>query len=54
MTSPIRAMKNSNYNYQSTTSQNYEEEFWKLKAQKAENTIQDLKKENHSLNKRLI
>jgi len=44
MTSPIRGMKNSNYNYQSNTSQNYEEEFWKLKAQKAETSIQELKK----------
>lgn len=52
--SPARDIRNSSYNYVSNTSQHYEEEFWKLRAQKAAATIEELKIENQALNKRLI
>ena len=52
--SPIRQIKGSKYNYVSDTSQQYEEEFWKLKAQRMVGTIEELNVENQKLNRRLI
>ena len=52
--SPIRDIKGSKYNYISDTSQQYEEQFWKLKAQRMVGTIEELNIENEKLNKKLI
>ena len=52
--SPVREISNSHYNHVSGVSQQYEEQFWKLKAQRMETTIEELKKDNFRLNKQVV